>query len=157
MNQSLLEQTRERHHPLCVVCGQGDGLAMQFAVQPDGSVEAKFDCPDSFQGYKGQLHGGIISSLLDGAMTNCLFARGIDAATAELIVRFRHPVTIGVPLTVVGKISRSRPPLHFMEAQVLQGQEVMACATAKFMERRMCPGTAKDCKTGATAPTPHER
>jgi acyl-coenzyme A thioesterase PaaI-like protein len=35
------------------------------------------------------LHGGVISSILDGTMTNCLFAHGTVAVTAELRVRFR--------------------------------------------------------------------
>ncbi|RPI62864.1 MAG: PaaI family thioesterase, partial [Planctomycetaceae bacterium] len=87
-----------------------------------------------YEGYEDVLHGGVISSLLDGAMTNCLFAHGIVAVTAELVVRFRHPVAIDVPVSVIGRIVSSSPPLHITEAKVIQDGVVMAVAKAKFME-----------------------
>ena len=92
--QQFLERMRHRSHPRCAVCSEAGPCAMglQFRLLGDGSVEEAFDCSDRFQGYPGMLHGGVISSLLDGAMTNCLFAHGIVAVTADLKVRFRHPV-----------------------------------------------------------------
>jgi uncharacterized protein (TIGR00369 family) len=134
--QPLLDRTREAMHPDCIVCGKGcpKGLDLDFAVQADGGVCATFACPKAYEGYRGVLHGGVISSLLDGAMTNCLFARGVTAVTAELVVRFRHPVATNVPVTVVGRITRSTPPLHILEALVVQNGVIMAVGKAKFME-----------------------
>ena len=82
------------------------------------------------------LHGGVISALLDGAMTNCLFARGIVALTAELVVRFRHPVAINAPVSVIGRITRSASPLHMLEAEIRQRGEIMAVGKGKFMETK---------------------
>lgn len=39
-----------------------------FACSPDGSVQGELRGGMAFQGYTGQLHGGIIAALLDGAM-----------------------------------------------------------------------------------------
>lgn len=133
-NQDRMEQTRSRNHSSCVVCGRAGGLELGFSSHADGSVEALFHCRDSLQGYQGLLHGGVISALLDGAMTNCLFAHGIVAVTAELIVRFRHPVAIDGNVVVIGRITRSSPPLHLLEAEVRQDGIVMALAKSKFME-----------------------
>ncbi len=48
------------------------------------------------EGYGGRLlHGGVIAAALDGAMTHCLFAEGLTAVRRELIVKYKHPVTIG--------------------------------------------------------------
>ena len=134
--QTLLGDTRDAMHPHCVVCGKGCaiGLGLDFVVQADGSVRAEFACSKAYEGYRGILHGGVISSLLDGAMTNCLFAHGIVALTAELVMRFRHLVATDMPVSVVGRIIRSTVPLHFMEAQLVQDGVVMAVAKAKFME-----------------------
>jgi len=87
------------------------------------------------QGYHGQLHGGIIASLLDGAMTHCLFARGKSAVTGELIVRFLHPVDTRGYLNISAWLKSSRAALHKLEAILTQDGKLMAKASAKFMER----------------------
>jgi acyl-coenzyme A thioesterase PaaI-like protein len=45
-------------------------------------------------------------------MTNCLFAHGIVAVTAEMTVRFRHPIKTGVPVIARARIARSQRLLH---------------------------------------------
>ena len=77
----------------------------------------------------------MIASLLDGAMTNCLFAQGHVAMTAELKVRYRKPVVIGQEMTIRAWIKRSLPPLHLLEAELKQEGCIKAIASAKFMER----------------------
>jgi len=136
-DQDLLEQTSESQHPHCIVCGRAAdcGLGLRFRSLPDGAVEAAFGCPARCQGYEGVLHGGVTSSLLDGAMTNCLFAHGLVAVTAEMTVRFRHPIATGEPLRVRASISRSQSPLHIVEARIVQAGRVKAKATGKFMEK----------------------
>ncbi|MFP4434986.1 MAG: PaaI family thioesterase [Planctomycetota bacterium] len=135
--QDLLEQASESQHPHCIVCGQaGDcGLGLRFRSLPDCSVEAQFACPARYQGYNGMLHGGVISAIADGAMTNCLFARGIRAVTAELTVRFRHPIVLESPLEVTARVTRESSPLFLVEATLVQEGERRATATGKFMER----------------------
>lgn len=135
--QQLLDTTAGAEHPHCVVCGRENdcGLDLRFRVQPGGDVEAEFHCPERFQGYDRMLHGGVTSSLLDGAMTNCLFARGLVAVTAEMTVRFRHPIATSEPLQVRATITRSQSPLHVAEAEIIQRGQVKARATGKFMEK----------------------
>ena len=84
------------------------------------------------------LHGGITSALLDGAMTHCLFARGIIAVTGEMTVRFRHPIALRIPLVIQAHTVRSQRPLHSVEARVLQDGQIRAKAKGKFMERTTC-------------------
>ena len=135
--QDVLDRTRRDAHPTCVVCGRSSecGLGLRFHVLDDGSVEAGFRCSRDHQGYQGVLHGGVISSLLDGAMTNSLFARGIEAVTAELSVRFRHPVGLDEPMVIRARVTRSQPPLQVLSAEIVQAGQVRATATGKFMER----------------------
>ncbi len=134
---TLLQRTRNAAHPRCIVCSLGSscGLGLRFTPRSDGSVRAIFECSRRWQGYDGVLHGGVTSSLLDGAMTNCLFARGIVAVTAEMRVRFRHPVELDTAAEVRAHVSRSQSPLHVVEAEVVQGGKVKATATGKFMEK----------------------
>jgi uncharacterized protein (TIGR00369 family) len=128
---------RNRVHSRCVVCGSANskGLRLKFDVADDGSVKATFQCNEAFEGYPGVLHGGVISSILDGAMTNCMFARGQATLTAQLTTRFRHPVVTHLEVTVVARLTRSSRPLYLLEAEIIQDGQVKAAAKGKFYEQ----------------------
>jgi acyl-coenzyme A thioesterase PaaI-like protein len=61
-------------------------------VDRDGAVHTVFKAHEGLQGYRGILHGGVITALLDAAMANCLFLKGVEALTGDLHVRFLKPV-----------------------------------------------------------------
>jgi len=132
-------EPRERAHPDCVVCSapNAHGLCLDFTLLDDGSVSASFDCSKAFAGYDGCIHGGVIASLLDGAMTNCLFAHGHVAMTAELNVRYPSLLATGTAATVRAWIERTRGPLHVLKAEVMQAGMTKATASGKFMPQRL--------------------
>jgi acyl-coenzyme A thioesterase PaaI-like protein len=144
-------RVRARAHPRCVICSpaNGRGLQLEFAEADGGGVEAWFACTPAYEGFAGMLHGGVVASLLDGAMTNCLFARGIVAVTADLKVRFRHPVAVGTPATVRAWTERSSPPRYALKADVVQEGQVRATAEGRFLEQAHLAGEA--------APAAHSR
>ncbi len=125
-----------RCHPACLVCGsrRADGLALRFERQADGSVAAQFDCSAVFQGYPDRLHGGVVAMLLDAAMTHCLFARNIAGLTAKLNIRYHRGVMLGVPAMVRARIVDAESPLYYLEAEVVQGQDICAAAKATFWD-----------------------
>ncbi|MCG3146922.1 MAG: hypothetical protein PCFJNLEI_00357 [Verrucomicrobiae bacterium] len=127
-----------QEHPDCVVCSPTNPVGMQLHpdLRADGSVAAVFPCAAVFQGYPGILHGGITASLLDGIMTHCLFAHDVSAVTAELTIRFRHPIAIGTPVTVRAWRKRSHSMLHLVAAELVQNDQVKTTASAKFLERK---------------------
>jgi acyl-coenzyme A thioesterase PaaI-like protein len=128
---------RAEAHPFCVVCGQSNpfGLGLKFNCETDGSVTATFLGHPALEGFQGFLHGGMIASLLEGAMTNCLFAHNCVAMTGELNVHYQESVVIGEEMRIRGWVERSSPPLHWLAAELKQGDRVKAAATGKFRER----------------------
>jgi uncharacterized protein (TIGR00369 family) len=124
-----------------MVCSSSskNGLGLQFAVSEDGGVQATFGCDRAFEGYADVLHGGLIACLLDGAMTNCMFAHGYAPVTAELNIRFHHPVVIAQPATVRAWIGRSSSRLYVLEGEIVQNGQIKASATGKFLERSILP------------------
>jgi uncharacterized protein (TIGR00369 family) len=124
-------------HPKCVVCGfgNGNGLHLEFDIAGDGGVIATFQCDDAFEGYPGILHGGVISSILDGAMGNCMFASGQATVTVEMTTRFRHPVAIGQEATVSARMTRNLHPLYLLEAEIIQDGKVKATAKGKYYDQ----------------------
>lgn len=123
-------------HDNCLLCGKDNpySLGLSFQTRADGSVETAFQGNGFLQGYKGILHGGVISSLLDCAMTNCLFSRNIRAMTGELIVRFRHPVAVDSLIGLRAWVLSSSPPLYRMRAELFKEDRVLAWAKAKFID-----------------------
>jgi len=132
-SKQLHHSIQKTVHPDCVACSLLDqkGLHLEFEVSDEGVV-SHFECDRSCQGYPGIMHGGIIATILDGAMGNCLFAQGRTAVTVEMTTRFRHPVYINRQATVRAWLVRPADPLYFMEAQIVQEGQIKATAKGKF-------------------------
>ena len=103
--------------------------------------------PAMLEGYPHVLHGGVICALLDGAMTNCVFASGSAAVTGDLHVRFRKPVATCGSATVRAWIEASSPPLYKLAAQLEQDGEIKATAKARFVERDAACATSGRIKS----------
>jgi uncharacterized protein (TIGR00369 family) len=134
--QNTADDIRNWIHPNCVVCSSTNskGLHLEFVSTNDGGITATFQCNEAFEGYPGFLHGGVISSILDGAMGHCMFARGQAAVTAEMMIRFRHPVVTNQEARVSARIKRSSHPLYLLEAEIFQAGQVKATAKSKYFD-----------------------
>lgn len=100
------------------MCGPENraGLRVSFRLEGEG-VRGDFTPETHHQGYDGLTHGGILASLLDDAMVNCLFLRGVRAYTARLSVRFRRPAPTGRPLRVEAEVVERRGPVATCRAR----------------------------------------
>ncbi|RPH93770.1 PaaI family thioesterase [candidate division KSB1 bacterium] len=125
-------------HSQCLLCGTLNprSLHLTFQASEDGGVRTRFKACTELQGYDDLLHGGVIASLLDAAMTHCLFYQGIKAVTGDLHVRFVQPVFCNATLELRARILSSRPPLYRLRAEAVLGERVMAWAEAKFLPCR---------------------
>jgi uncharacterized protein (TIGR00369 family) len=132
-----LAKLQRLHHEHCVVCGAKTphSLGVLFQPEPDGGVSAQFRCEKAYMGYDGCVHGGMLASLLDGAMVSCLFARGLVALTTELQIRYHHPVRIEEPAYVRAWLERSRHRLHWLRGEIRQGERLVTTASAKFLQQ----------------------
>ena len=132
-----LQHLQAEAHPFCFVCSGSNpmGLALRYVPELDGSVTATFLGNCALEGYSGFLHGGVIGALLDGAMTHCLFARGVRAFTAELTVRYHAGVMAAEEARVRAWLETDSHGLFQLCAELVQDGDVKACATGKFMRR----------------------
>ncbi len=124
-------------HAHCLMCGARNprSLGLHFEDGEEGAVRARFRPGRALQGYDGILHGGMIAALLDAAMTNCLFRRGVQGMTADLHVRFLRPIRCGSFVDLRGWITAESPRLYALRAELAHGKQIMAWAEAKFLRR----------------------
>jgi uncharacterized protein (TIGR00369 family) len=93
----------------CFGCGrQNDvGLKLEFYRTEDG-VSATFIPRTEHEGYTRMTHGGIVSTVLDEAMSWAVIDSGRLAVTARMSVDFRRPAPSGEPLTISARVTRDR-------------------------------------------------
>lgn len=95
----------------CFACSPGNarGLKLDFQRTAEGAMTADWVPDADLEGYRGIVHGGVVSTALDEAMAKVVDAMEIDGLTAELRVRFRKQVRSAAPARVKGWLeSRER-------------------------------------------------
>jgi acyl-coenzyme A thioesterase PaaI-like protein len=125
-----------RPQSACFVCGQDNpaGLKIAFEQREGGELEATWIPGSAWEGFRGIVHGGVVSTVLDGAMSKAVAVSGTEALTAELRIRFRLPVHSGSPYQIRGWVVRRSKRLIETEAAIttLDGTE-HAHAWASFL------------------------
>ena len=128
--------TQVNDNDICFVCGQDnpDGLRLVFGKESEGDgVETTVTFTPKYQGWKGIIHGGLLSTLLDEVMVKAAAHQGHICVTAELTVKFKKPAEVGIPYRVLGRVTSIRQKLIFAEGQVEDADGMLiASATAKF-------------------------
>jgi acyl-coenzyme A thioesterase PaaI-like protein len=71
------------------------------------------------EGFQGIVHGGVVSTVLDEAMSKAVAGAGAEALTAELRVRFRRHVTAGDTFFIRGWVISRNNRLMKTEAVLL--------------------------------------
>ena len=91
----------------CFACGEKNqsGLKLFFRIE-DARVFSEFIPQKHHQGFKGIVHGGIISAILDEAMVKAVLSKGISAVTAEITVRLKKPLVIGSRVFIDAEINK---------------------------------------------------
>src|SRR3970282_925085 len=102
----------------CFVCGRDNpiGLKLRFAREGEG-VRAEFTPSDLHVGYEGLVHGGILAALIDDALANIWFTKGLEAVTARIEVRFRKEVRPGERLIVTAVPTGSKSGMATARAE----------------------------------------
>ena len=103
----------------CFGCGADNksGLCISWEVRGSKTF-AWFTPRREFQGWKGIVHGGILATLLDEAMTRLAWIARGGALTAEMTVRYLKPVRIDQKIRIEGEIVRENRKIVEMKAQL---------------------------------------
>jgi acyl-coenzyme A thioesterase PaaI-like protein len=134
-------------HKNCFACGSnnGGGLRLKFHEQGDGTVFGNFFADPKFEGYSGIIHGGIVATLLDSAMTHCLLMKDIPALTGRLSIKYSTPIRTGTIVKLEARIVDQFHEMFILEGKALVDGKRVASAEAKYrsMKRRVNQGAKK--------------
>ncbi len=121
----------------CFACGSEnpDGLKLEFKYSKDNSrVETTYIPPEKFQGWKGIVHGGIITTLLDEVMAKAAVKKGYQVLTGEITTRFKTPAKILEPLRCEAEIEEVKKKLLYVKGTAYnKSGKVIAEARSKMI------------------------
>jgi uncharacterized protein (TIGR00369 family) len=118
---------------LCFGCGLNNPIGLKLKFTRDGdSCRAEFTPDKAHQGWPGVVHGGIIASLLDEAMSYAAYFEGVTCLTASMNIRLRQPVKVEEPLVITASVTKNSRKLFESKASIrLRDGTVVAESTAK--------------------------
>lgn len=101
------------------VLGDWDnGFGLRFKLQADGSVLGRIQFDETKMGPPGIVHGGVLATMVDEAMTARAFQEGKMVFTANLNIDYKAPVLIGTEITITAQLDRTEGRKIYVNAAV---------------------------------------
>ena len=125
------------HTHTCFVCGESNAVGLKLRFTTDGRVvHTRFRLRAAHIGFRGVVHGGILTTVLDEIMVwACAVPTGQFAFCAELTVRFLNPVRPDDEIIATGELLANRKNRIFEAKGVLANSagQLFAEATGTFL------------------------
>jgi acyl-coenzyme A thioesterase PaaI-like protein len=123
------------HDPACWGCGDNpNGIHLALPAEEGAErYESQFRFDERHQAGPGLVHGGLVSAALDEACGLLATWHRFPSVTARIFVRYRKPVPINRDLVVRAWVTGSRGRRTHVDAQLLDGDEVLAEARSAFL------------------------
>jgi uncharacterized protein (TIGR00369 family) len=137
MDDAMISPEAVKRGTNCFGCGPTNpqGLHLRFSIDPVAlTVTAPVQLTRLHEGPPGYIHGGIIATLLDEAMSKLNRPLEVLAVTRNMQVDYLKPSPLNQPLTLTGRhLSREGRKLHHQAELTNAEGEVLARATGLFI------------------------
>jgi uncharacterized protein (TIGR00369 family) len=122
----------------CFGCGGANARGMQLTFEQDDEgrkIRGAFRLGAEYQGGGGYIHGGIIATVLDEAMSKVSRFRDVRAVTAELTIEYLKPVPIEADLRIEAyEVDKKGRSLFFVGEIRNQDGQTLARGRGRFVE-----------------------
>ncbi len=109
----------DRSYSLCFGCGQNNPIGLKLSFQWDGkTAKAEFTPTEFYQGWPGQVHGGILTCILDESMGWAVLSEGMNCITAKIEVKLKRLASIDEPLVIISSITKKTRKLVKTKAAI---------------------------------------
>ena len=120
----------------CFVCGNENNRGLRCRFFKEGQEATAILRTEPWMvGYEGIVHGGIIGTVLDEALIwGAYAATGRFGMTAEITIRFLHPLYVASTCAVVGKLKENKGKIWIVEGwMVFDNKTEIAKAEGKVL------------------------
>ncbi len=125
------------NYQACFGCGLRNDVGLKLVFRLEGNEVVTEFTPDvRFQGFPGVVHGGVLATLLDEALSRTATVEGRWMMTGRLEIRYRSAALVGVPLRVVARVISSRSRMVQAEGEIRLADEpdtIIADAKGTFL------------------------
>ena len=122
-------------YPGCFVCGRDNpyGIHLPLWVEND-EVKGEFTPEEKFCGFKGVIHGGIITAVLDEILWwASARVRNEPVVTKKITVHFLRPVTLGRPFGLLSEIDETQDKETLCSALMKRDGKLFARAEGVYV------------------------
>ena len=137
IDQATISEFRQRYNE-CFACGSENPIGLHIdpiESREDGTVEGRFTPRPGFAGFENTLHGGVVSTALDEISACAAMVNAVKLVyTAKLEIRFRRPASSDSEFLIRSRITESRGRRFMIEAEMLDGDVLVASSTGLFVE-----------------------
>ena len=117
MNATETAAHRQPNSHGCFICGLANPIGLKMVFHEDqvrNQVRAELTVPETYRGYPGVVHGGIVATILDETSGRALMSDSAHAqtdkdiffVTAKTEVRYRRATPTNTPLVAVGWVEQ---------------------------------------------------
>lgn len=111
-----------------------NGFGLAFELQPDRSIKGRIRFDENKMGPPGIVHGGVLATMVDEAMTARAFQEGVMVFTANLNIDYKAPVFIGTEITITAQLDRVEGRKIYVTSEVRLPDDTLALtATGLFL------------------------
>jgi uncharacterized protein (TIGR00369 family) len=108
------------NYTMCFACGRDNPIGLKLKLQRVGeAVMTEFTPEEHHQGWPGVVHGGIITAILDEAMSYVPLFQGLNCVTAKMEIRLHNAARVGQKLLVSSHITRKTRKLIEARAEMV--------------------------------------
>ena len=133
------------HTHSCFVCGESNAIGLNLRFETDGKiVQTRFTPRTEHIGFKGVVHGGILSTVLDEIMVwACVVQTKRFGYCAELNVRFLNPARPNEELIATAELAVNRRDKIYEAKAELKNPagQIVASATGKYFPIKVVDAT----------------
>lgn len=119
----------------CFACGPANRRGLHLDIRNDGvETYVEFTADESWQGFGGVVHGGLVATVLDEVMAWELYGYDDFAVTGRMELTYRKLVPVGQPLRASAKLIQNRGRAKKVHGE-LRGpdNELLATADSLFV------------------------
>ncbi len=119
----------------CFACGKDNPIGLKLPIKlldnEGGAYILPYKIKNEFQGYKGIVHGGIISTILDELSVYAAASINLKTVTANIEVKFLKPVYVDENITGRARVVEKRGGSWLkVEAELANDEDIKAKSIA---------------------------